>query len=698
MAKTTKLRFWLAMAAAKTARAAIKAVGRNASNAPGAIALKICPDFLRHLTQPETLVCVTGTNGKTTTTNMIVAILEDCGYFVTSNREGSNIQSGIATTLLADSDFNGKPKNKIAVLEVDERSSLLVYKYLTPDYLLVNNLMRDSLKRNAHTEFITFVMNKGVPKETHLILNADDLISSRIAPENELRTYFGISADRPEQNELVRELVYCPNCGAPLSAEYVRYQHIGRLYCESCGLKSAEPDYCVTEINREQGFFTVEHEGQSENFRLVNDNIVNIYNFCGALSLLSLLGISKETLHEAFKHVKVVQSRFDIVHSGDITVTMQLAKGENPSACAEAYRYVAAAEGDNKCLVIVNDDHFDNTDTESESTCWLYDTDEEGLTDPSIGKIIFVGKRCWDQRERAIMAGVEETKITTALTPSAGADMVDIDTYHNIYVLYDNYLVNEAMLVQKRLVAKAETIGRNHSMTVEVLYEEVCNLYGDPQNAEYLRQTLPSANFIFTSLNDVPYFVEHRPDMILMGSMSESTQRRVIEELMPYRARIEELINDNVVFLMTGNASEVFAKEIEYVTEKMTVPALGLFDLSVRTDWFKRYNGKVLGSFGSLTVTGFRSQFGMMRGNNKNCAFLKVKRGIGINPKSRYEGMHRNNFFGTQLLGPILPTNPLFTEYLIRQAGGEASAANREAAMAAYEQRIREFSDRKMKF
>lgn len=700
MAKTTKLRFWIAMAAAKAARAAIQAAGRNGSHTPGAIALKICPDFLRHLTKPETVICVTGTNGKTTASNMLSSILTDCGYDVTSNSTGSNIQAGIATALLADATMNGKPKKKMAVLEVDERSSILVYRYLKPDYLLVNNLMRDSLKRNAHTEFITYVLNQAIPAETHLVLNADDLITARIAPQSTVRTYFGISAEKPENGAAgpERELVYCPECGAPMHAEYVRYQHIGRLFCPDCGLKSPEPDFAVSAIDRKGGSFTVSHGGQSTDFRLVNDNIVNVYNFCGVIAMLSTLGIPDERLHEAFKHVKVVQSRFDVIYCGDITITMQLAKGENPSACAQAYRYVADNPEKGKCLVVINDDKFDNTEKESESTCWLYDCDESALKDDSIEKIIFVGKRRWDQRERAILAGVDPNKILTAPAPAEGADLVDIDTYRSIYVLYDNYLVDQAMIVQKRLAAKAENIGRNHSMTVEVLYNEVCNLYGDAQNAVYLQQTLPSARFIYTSMKETPYFVEHRPDIVLMGAMSESTQRRVIEELMPYKARIEELIDDNVVFLMTGNACEVFTKEIEYVTEKMTVPALGIFDLIVRTDWFKRYNGKVLGTFGNLTITGFRSQFGMIHGNNKKFPFLKVKRGIGINPKSNLEGMHRNNFFGTQLLGPILPTNPLFTEYLIRQAGGEASAAAREAAMAAYEQRIREFSDVKVKF
>lgn len=129
-------------------------------------------------------------------------------------------------------------------------------------------------------------------------------------------------------------------------------------------------------------------------------------------------------------------------------------------------------------------------------------------------------------------------------------------------------------------------------MKIEVLFSEVCNLSGDFQNVEYLRQSLPEAEFIFTSLTDTPYFAENRPDMVLMGTMTEAIQRRVIETLRPYRDRLEKLIDDGVVFLMTGNACEVFVKRIDYVTEKLSVDGLGLFDLTAKTDLFHRYNGK----------------------------------------------------------------------------------------------------------
>ena len=104
-------------------------------------------------------------------------------------------------------------------------------------------------------------------------------------------------------------------------------------------------------------------------------------------------------------------------------------------------------------------------------------------------------------------------------------------------------------------------------MKIEVLFAEVCNLTGDYQNVVYLQQTLPEAEFVFTSLTQEPDFISSRPDMIYMGTMTEDAQRRVIEKLMPHKARLAQLIDDGVVFLMTGNACEVFCSRIDYVTE-----------------------------------------------------------------------------------------------------------------------------------
>lgn len=235
-------------------------------------------------------------------------------------------------------------------------------------------------------------------------------------------------------------------------------------------------------------------------------------------------------------------------------------------------------------------------------------------------------------------------------------------------------------------------------MVVEILFQEVCGLYGDSQNATYLEATLPDAKFIYTKLCDTPYFIENTPDLIYIGCMSESTQRRVIEKLRPHKDRILHLINSGTPILATGNAGEIFAKEIHYVTENIRTEGLGLFDLTVKTDLFQRFNGMVLGEFENMQIVGFRSQFSFLYGDNSQNYFVKCLRGEGINKSSKLEGVRMNNLICTQMLGPILALNPLFCEYFIELAGVKATAAFRDCAMDAYNQRLKEFNDPKVSF
>lgn len=445
-----RIRFYIAMAAAKFLLTALKILGRNATYLPGLIALKIDKDFLGGLTQPETVIAVTGTNGKTTVSNLLNSMLRKNGYDVTNNSLGSNVQAGVATALLEDSTFSGKAKRKIAVLEVDERSSLRIYPYIKPDYLICNNIMRDSLARNAHTEFISYIINSALPSSTTVILNADDLICATLAPNNDQRVYFGldISTKQDEESPLhLRDIVYCPKCGGLLTADMIRYNHIGRQHCDSCGFRSPEPDFVITALNEETNTFTLQHNAQEYEFTLINDNIVNLYNFCGVIALLSTIGLSFEQIAAGFSQAEIVKTRYDKISSGCLSVTMQLSKGQNPTACARCFSYVANNPGSNKAIIFVGDDFED-----SESPCWIYDSNYDYLKDDSINQIIFTGPRSKDQLLRAQLSGVSADKIRISPSSVDGAKLLDTDLSKDIYVLYGPYMVKQANIVKKELL------------------------------------------------------------------------------------------------------------------------------------------------------------------------------------------------------------------------------------------------------
>ena len=228
-------------------------------------------------------------------------------------------------------------------------------------------------------------------------------------------------------------------------------------------------------------------------------------------------------------------------------------------------------------------------------------------------------------------------------------------------------------------------------MKIEILFPEFCNLFGDMSNMFYLKKCLPEAEFIETPLETEPRFVTEEVNLVYLGPMPERVQERVIEKFMPYRDRIEALIENGAVFLFTGNALEVLGDYIEN-EDGSRIKCLGIFPLHAKRDMMNRHNSTFLGRFENSQIMGFKSQFTLAYPDTDSIALFQVEKGVGLNKKCGFEGVRFRNFFGTYLLGPVLLLNPAFTRYLLERMGVEVPKLAFEPEMeAAYEKRLKDF-------
>jgi UDP-N-acetylmuramyl tripeptide synthase len=431
------MRLLLTIWAAKLAGVAIRALGRQGTHTPGLIARKLHPGILGAIRHPARVVVVTGTNGKTTVSNLLTEALLGEGLRVASNRIGSNLAAGIATTLIGAVTWTGKPRVDVAVFEMDERSAKLVLPGLAPDVLVCMNLTRDSIKRNAHPAYIAWIVSSALSESTSLVLNADDLIASSLGGESNPRTYFSVDrlpTDGTNPTGAAVDLAICPVCDHLLDWDYWRFNHIGKAHCPACGFRSPEATFRARDIDAKAGRLVLELDGESRTARLINDNIVNIYNEIAVAAVLDRLAIPRDRIVAAFDHLAPPTTRFALEVIGKVELVRILTKGLVGVACSRAFEYLASFAG--RKAIILNIDEVSERVTEVENTAWTYDADYEYLADESLGQVVVGGVRRHDQALRLAIAGIEPSRIVTVESEIAAADRIGLDEADDVFNLH----------------------------------------------------------------------------------------------------------------------------------------------------------------------------------------------------------------------------------------------------------------------
>ena len=409
------MRTFLAIVVCKALRFVGKLVGKG-SSLPGKYALKICPDILSRVQLPPHIIAVTGSNGKTSTVEMIAAILRADGKHVVYNEEGSNQIEGVTTLVLTHATLGGKVKADVLLLESDERYAKFSFRFFHPTEFVITNLYRDQLTRNGHPEWVYDAILPALHPDTELILNADDPLSSCFAEGHDKVKWFGldkcsISVDTP--TGVYHDGAYCPICHAPMTYDYVHYNHIGAYRCPACGHAKPATDYTATAVDLDSGTLTIDN---AMDIHLAFRSIYNVYNILAAYAACRECGVGTETARSVINNYILKNGRMQKFTLGRHHGTLLTSKHENSIAYDTNLRYVASAKAD--CAVLVIVDAVSRKYFTSE-TSWLWDIDFGQLNRPHVKQVLLSGRYCNDLAERFSFTDVKNWTVVPDIGEAA---------------------------------------------------------------------------------------------------------------------------------------------------------------------------------------------------------------------------------------------------------------------------------------
>ncbi len=373
---------------------------------PGDIARIICPNLIKYLKFSGKVICITGTNGKTTTSNMVTHILRENGYSVINNSFGSNMLGGITTALLTNCSWSGEVKADFSVLEIDERWLRFFVKEKTPDYVLLTNLLRDQIVRNCCPEIVLEKIKLGITPGTTLVLNAQDPVSQQVSwgVDNPV-VWFALGENGHSTKECrsgTHDAKVCPKCMHKLSYDFYHYNHVGEFYCENCGFTAPKADYIGTELDYENAELKI----NGEKVKLTFDATYFMFNAVAAAALCQKAsGLPLEKILAAEETFDIgVTKRYEEISVLDRSCQLILTK-QNPASIDQSVDFVADKPAP-RTLIIISNNMFH---TERKDVLFMYDVAYENLKD--VEHIIIVGKRRYDMAVRLKLADIDMERV-----------------------------------------------------------------------------------------------------------------------------------------------------------------------------------------------------------------------------------------------------------------------------------------------
>ncbi|MCC6102354.1 MAG: MurT ligase domain-containing protein [Olegusella sp.] len=386
---------------------------RSASQLPGRVALGIDPDLMGELASSlrfgSLVVC--GTNGKTTTNNIIASALEAAGLRVLCNRAGANMAAGVTTALLPTGHADW------AVMEADELSTIHILPQLRPRFLVLLNLFRDQLDRAGEIDHVqdTIVKALALSPETVLVACGDDPLSMgvafRAAAAGTHVLAFGIGEDLHLPPDRVPEARFCQVCGAELSYDYRSYAQLGAFHCPNGDFERPGLDFVATgvKVGRQGVSFSVAQPASRANrgsspkpvhISAGFGGVYMVYNLLAAYAAAHCVGVDAQLFQRALDAYHPANGRLQHFSVAGREVVLNLAK--NPTGFNQNISLLMADERPKSVFFVVNDDFNDGKDIS-----WIWDVDFERLVADERLRVVVGGHRANDLQVRLKYAGLE---------------------------------------------------------------------------------------------------------------------------------------------------------------------------------------------------------------------------------------------------------------------------------------------------
>jgi len=387
------IRLYIAILLGMTVKLMLKLFGKDATSAPGKIALKIYPGIMKEIDKRSKLkILISGTNGKTTTNNIINWLIGN-DKIVLSNLKGSNMANGIVSSFIN----NFRSSYDIACFEVDEGSLPVVTRYLKPDIFVTTNVFRDQLDRYGELDRVKELILSHIGQAL-AIINADDPNLASFSGEK--KVFYSVDENvLSRRTNVTLDSRFCPLCNTRLEYLFYNVGHLGKYKCLVCGYKNPESRFVITNIRKDLAGFVFDFVDREtgihiENIRWKMGGVYNLYNVCAAISVAVLIGVEEKRIKEGIETFENKLGRLEKKEVGGKKVIISLVK--NPIGMSETLSVISQDPDPKAIVFILNDNAADGKDIS-----WIWDADFDILCRiENIKVLYFGGKRKEDMALR----------------------------------------------------------------------------------------------------------------------------------------------------------------------------------------------------------------------------------------------------------------------------------------------------------